>query len=62
MEIVKFAVDVLKGLQHLHDVVGLLHRDISPRNVVFGKNGDAKLLDLGIGVYLIPGEYTSTCL
>ena len=45
--------DVCEGLQHMHDLedangpLGLLHRDLSPDNVILSTSGTAKLIDFG---------------
>jgi serine/threonine-protein kinase len=45
--------DVCAALQHLHDLedangrMGLLHRDVSPDNVILSTSGAAKLIDFG---------------
>ena len=41
------ALDVLAALGHLHDR-GLLHRDITPTNVIITPEGRAKLIDFGL--------------
>lgn len=52
---VKLAIDVLRGLDHAHratDEAGqplnLVHRDLSPENILVSYRGDVKLLDFGI--------------
>ena len=50
------AVEVLQGLTYAHEVtrrgrpLEIVHRDISPRNVLVGFNGDVKLTDFGIAL------------
>jgi serine/threonine protein kinase len=45
--------DVCEALQHMHDLadsdgnLGLIHRDLSPENVIISTRGAAKLIDFG---------------
>ena len=41
-------LDLLKALHYCHKVVGVVHRDIKPDNVMINKTGDAVLIDFGL--------------
>jgi len=59
-------VDVLKGLHAAHEAraedgqsLGLVHRDVSPHNVVVGVDGIARVLDFGIAKVLRKDHVTA---
>ncbi|MBV1862516.1 MAG: serine/threonine protein kinase, partial [Nannocystaceae bacterium] len=62
------AVQVAEALQHVHDhcdlhtgaPLGLVHRDVTPSNVLVGYSGGAKLTDFGIVKATSATQYTAT--
>ncbi len=61
-------VQVSEALQHVHDhrdlhtgkPLGLVHRDVTPSNVLVGYSGGAKLTDFGIVKATSATQYTAT--
>jgi len=45
-------LQVARALQHLHHVMGVVHRDVNPRNILLGQDNRAWLIDLGLAVDL----------
>lgn len=56
----KYLEDVSKGIEQLHKA-GIIHRDLKPENIVLGKNGRAKIVDLGLGCAIIPVPGVRNC-
>ncbi len=60
---------ILKGLEAIHGAkdpggqgLGLVHRDLSPRNVIVRDDGHVKLIDLGLGKSKLQDWHTRTGL
>ncbi|MFO0635651.1 MAG: protein kinase [Nannocystaceae bacterium] len=53
--------EVLRGLDYVHDAMALdlVHRDISPPNLLIGYRGEVKLTDFGLAKSAIKREMTS---
>jgi len=48
---------ILEGLDYAHRKGdGVIHRDLSPRNVMLSRDGEVKLVDFGIAVTLCEGD------
>lgn len=63
---VRIALDIARGLHAAHqlridaETVGVVHRDLSPQNVMVGFDGQARLTDFGIAKALGYGAKTAT--
>ena len=60
-EAVDYVSQLLDGLSALHRV-GIVHRDISPKNVILTPDGVIKLIDFGISHMLVPDKNNDTQL
>jgi serine/threonine protein kinase len=45
-----------QGLQHAHEVAGLVHRDIKPGNLIADRSGTVKVLDMGLARFFYDEE------
>ena len=46
-EAAKIMNKLLKAVNHCH-ATGIAHRDIKPENIMYGKDGEIKLIDFGL--------------
>lgn len=55
------AREVARGLDYVHDALGLnlVHRDISPPNILVGYHGQVKITDFGLAKHAIKRERTN---
>lgn len=55
------ARELCRGLDYVHDAMGLdlVHRDISPPNLLVGYHGEVKITDFGLAKHAIKRELTS---
>lgn len=54
---VNYACQAAEGLQHAHEI-GWVHRDIKPQNILVGRTGVVKVLDMGLARLFGTGEAT----
>jgi serine/threonine protein kinase len=50
-----YTAEVLLGLDHMHKL-NIIYRDLKPENVLLNSEGHAVISDLGLAVYIKPGE------
>jgi serine/threonine protein kinase len=66
-EVAQIGIEMCRGLHHAHTLkdeggalLGLVHRDISPHNVLISKQGEVKITDFGIAKAAERATHTST--
>eukprot|EP01097_Dermamoeba_algensis_P005115 TRINITY_DN3257_c0_g1_i1.p1 TRINITY_DN3257_c0_g1~~TRINITY_DN3257_c0_g1_i1.p1 ORF type:complete len:346 (-),score=60.97 TRINITY_DN3257_c0_g1_i1:45-1082(-) len=52
----KFFTGILDGLQHLHERLGVVHRDIKLENILVTEHEEAKLVDFNLSFFWNPEE------
>jgi len=56
LEAAKYMKQVCEALVHCHSM-NIIHRDIKPENIMFGKDGQIKLIDFGLSL-IRAGNYS----
>uniref|UniRef100_A0A8C7JCH5 mitogen-activated protein kinase kinase n=1 Tax=Oncorhynchus kisutch TaxID=8019 RepID=A0A8C7JCH5_ONCKI len=49
----KITVAIVKALEHLHNKLSVIHRDVKPSNVLINIQGQVKMCDFGISGHLV---------
>src|SRR5687768_4098864 len=49
------AIEIARGLDFAH-THGVIHRDVSPSNILLSRAGEVKIADFGIAVAAVPGK------
>jgi calcium-dependent protein kinase len=55
-EAAKIMKKLLRAINHCH-ASGVVHRDIKPENIMYGKDGEIKLIDFGLSK-TVAGKHT----
>jgi len=56
--VAQLAVQVCDALEYAHGRFGILHRDVSPRNIIVDGTGHARLLDFGVSTHIDSREHS----
>ena len=56
-QVIAFGIDACRALHHAH-TQDLMHRDITPANLMFGSEGTLKIADFGLARALADSEWT----
>lgn len=48
----QYVIDLINALYYCHKIIGVIHRDIKPDNIMINHNDEAVLIDFGVSAIM----------